>query len=97
MVALHVESSALSDWVPCTWGQDGLAYLGLVRNAALKGPLPECFATVADEVIINISDNDPASPFCGSGSQEHPIAKQLPKCSTIDGIDTVCCRARSHP
>ena len=69
-----------------------MAYLGLVRNPALVGPLPACFVTASDEVIVNVKENDPSNPFCGSGSEQHPIAKQLPKCSTIDGIDTVRCR-----
>lgn len=66
-------------------------YLGLVGNKRMSGPLPLCFAKVQDgNVIIKASDNDAENPFCGSGSQQNHIAKQLPKCSTLDGIATVC-------
>lgn len=90
VVALHVQSTSMTGRVPCSWGDEGLMYLGVVGNKAMSGPLPTCFAQANQDIMINISENDPENPFCGSRSQQNPIAKQIPKCSNLDSVPEVC-------
>jgi hypothetical protein len=79
----------MSGRIPCTWAIDKLQYLGIKGNPGLEGPLGPCFALLSKDVVINISNNAAVKPFCGSGSAQHPIAKQLPQCRSIAKVEKV--------